>query len=293
MIKRTVEISSGPAHLALRLKQLSVKREGEDEITVPLEDLGILVISHPHVTFTNALIAECAAQNIVVVFCDGKHMPCGAMLPFSGHSVQAETMDVQINASLPVKKRIWQTIIQAKIEGQAKVLDKSETQGAALMEMVKLVKSGDSENTEARAAQYYWPRLFGKDFRRDREGAPPNSILNYGYAIIRASVARALVGAGLHPSLGVHHRNRYDDFRLANDAMEPLRPIVDIKAHELWKRNPTVEVEKEAKRFMLEILAMDLTFNGGKEPFMAALAHYSASLRRALADGSQLEIPEW
>jgi CRISPR-associated protein Cas1 len=293
MIKRTVEISSGPAHLALRLKQLSVKRENEDEITVPLEDLGILLISHPHVTFTNALIAECAAQNIVVVFCDGKHMPAGAMLPFAGHSVQAETMEVQINASLPVKKRIWQSIIQAKIEGQAKVLDKSVGQGSALREMAKLVKSGDSENTEARAAQYYWPRLFGKDFRRDREGAPPNSILNYGYAIIRASVARALVGAGLHPSLGVHHRNRYDDFRLANDAMEPLRPIVDIKAHELWKRNPAVEVEKETKRFMLEILAMDLTFDGGKEPFMAAMAHYSASLRRALADGAQLEIPEW
>lgn len=293
MIKRTVEISSGPAHLSLRLKQLSVKREGEDEITVPLEDLGILVISHPHVTFTNALIAECAAQNIVVVFCDGKHMPGGAMLPFSGHSVQAETMEVQINASIPVKKRIWQTIIQAKIEGQAKVLDKTGTHGSALWEMAKQVKSGDSENTEARSAQYYWPRLFGENFRRDREGAPPNSILNYGYAIIRASVARALVGAGLHPSLGVHHRNRYDDFRLANDAMEPLRPIVDIKAYELWKRNPAVDVEKETKRFMLEILAMDLTFNGGKEPFMEAMAHYSASLRRALADGSQLEIPEW
>ncbi|MBI4664874.1 MAG: type II CRISPR-associated endonuclease Cas1 [Nitrospinae bacterium] len=293
MIKRTVEISSGAAHLSLRLKQLSVKREGEDEVTVPLEDLGILVISHPNVSITNALLAECASQNITVVFCDMKHKPSGAMLPFSGHSTQAETMEAQIAASQPVKKRIWQYIIEAKIAGQAKALEACSGKGKALFEMAKQVKSGDTENMEARAAQYYWPRLFGKDFRRDREGGPPNSILNYGYTVIRASVARALVGSGLHPSLGVHHRNRYDSFRLADDAMEPLRPIVDIKAFELWKANPEVEVEKETKRAMLEILGMDLRFNGEKEPFMEAMAHYAASLRRAIAEGAPLTIPEW
>jgi CRISPR-associated protein Cas1 len=293
MIKRTVEISSGAASLSLRLKQLSVKRDGEDEVTVPLEDLGILVISHPHVTITNALLAECAAQNIVVVFCDGKHMPGGAMFSFSGHTTQSETMEMQIAAPLPVKKRVWQAIIQAKINGQARVLESAGNGDGALFEMAKLVKSGDTENMEARAAQYYWPRLFGREFRREREGPPPNSILNYGYAIIRASVARALVGAGLHPALGVHHRNRYDSFRLADDAMEPLRPMVDMKAHALWRENPAVEVEKETKRTMLEILAVDLTFDGGKEPFMAAMAHYAASLRRALAGREALLIPEW
>lgn len=262
-------------------------------MTVPLEDLGILVISHPHVSITNALLAECAAQNIVVIFCDGKHMPGGAMLPFSGHTTQAETMEAQIAASQPVKKRIWQSIIEAKIAGQAKALEACSGKGKALFEMAKKVKSGDTENMEARAAQYYWPRLFGKDFRRDREGGPPNSILNYGYAIVRASVARSLVGAGLHPSLGVQHRNRYNTFRLADDAMEPLRPIVDMKAYALWKENPEVDVEKETKRVMLEILAMDLAFNGGKEPFMEAMAHYAASLRRAIADGETLAIPEW
>jgi len=294
MIKRTVEISAGAANLSLRLKQLSVKREGEEEVTVPLEDLGILVISHPHVTITNALLAECAAQNVVVVFCDGKHMPGGAMLPFSGHTTQAETMEAQIAASLPVKKRIWRAIVQAKIKGQGKALEAVGAEGGgALFEMAAQVQPGDTGNVEARAAQYYWPRLFGREFRREREGPPPNSILNYGYAIIRASVARALVGAGLHPALGVHHKSRYDSFRLADDAMEPLRPLVDIRAHSLWRDNPAVEVEKETKRAMLEILAMDLTFDGGKEPLMAALAHYAASLRRALADGEGLLIPEW
>jgi CRISP-associated protein Cas1 len=232
--------------------------------TVPLADLAVLVVSHPQVSFTHAVLAGIATAGGIFIACNEKHMPAAMMLPLETHSTQAERFARQAGASLPVRKRAWQQIVQAKIRAQACLLLERTGKDWGLGPMAAQVRSGDAGNLEARAARIYWQALFGEDnFRRDPEGEGINPHLNYGYAIVRAIVARALCAAGLHPSFGVHHHNRYDAFCLADDLMEPFRPPVDrVVARLADERGPNPPLDKDAKRILLEGLLGRFTAEG-------------------------------
>jgi CRISP-associated protein Cas1 len=223
-------------------------------LTVPLADIAVLVVSHPQVSFTHAVLAGLATAGGIFIACNEKHMPAAMMLPLETHSTQAERFARQAAASLPVRKRAWQQIVQSKICAQARLLEERTEKDWGLAAIAAHVRSGDQGNLEARAARIYWQALFRQDeFRRDPEGEGINPHLNYGYAILRAIVARALCAAGLHPSLGVHHHNRYDAFCLADDLMEPFRPLVDrVVARLRDGRGSNPPLDKEAKRILLE-----------------------------------------
>jgi len=200
--------------------------------TIPFADIAVLVTSHPQISFTQAVLAGLAAAGGMFIVSNEKHLPAAMLLPLSTHSTQTERFARQAAVSLPARKRAWQQIVQAKLRAQARLLEETTGADQGLRQMATRVRSADPDNLEAQAARIYWPALFGKDvsgepFRRDPEGEGINVHLNYGYAVLRAIVARALCASGLHPSLGVHHHNRYDTFCLADDLMEPFRPLVD------------------------------------------------------------------
>ena len=241
MIKRTLCFSN-PAYLSLKNAQMVIKLpevekadvaeliKAEAVRTIPIEDIGVVVLDNRQITITQGLAESLLENNCAIITCDSTHLPVGLMLPLCGNTTQSERFRAQIDASLPLKKQLWQQTVQCKIRNQAAVLQ--NTRNAIVKNMLVWageVKSGDSDNLEGRAAAYYWRNLFPDilGFTRDREGVPPNNLLNYGYAILRAVVARALVGSGLLPTLGIHHHNRYNAYCLADDIMEPYRPYVD------------------------------------------------------------------
>ncbi len=293
MIKRVVEISA-PARLALRNRQMSVEREGSDPVTVPVEDIGVLILDHPAISHTQGLLAACFENNVAVLVCGNRHLPGAVLMPLEGNSLHSKTIAKQANIAKPLRKRLWQAIIKAKIRQQAKALSHANGGENPLSAYALRVKSGDPDNIEAQAARIYWQRLFGKDFRRDPDAPGINSFLNYGYAVMRAATARSLVATGLHPSLGLHHHNQYNSFCLADDLMEPLRPAVDLRVYLISKMTPPVEPEltPENKRALLEVLGWDFLINGGKLPLMTSLHRYSASVRMAICgEAEKLEIP--
>lgn len=293
MIKRIVEVSSAPSFLHLRNGQMVIEREGEQSALVPVEDLGVLIFGGNGVTCSAALLAACAENNVAVVVSDGRHLPASLLLPLSAHGTQTQALDAQINATLPAQKKTWQKIVRAKVRAQAETLSAVGAENRLLINMEKDIRSGDPENIEAQAAKYYWPRLFGESFRREREGVWPNALLNYGYAIVRASVARAIVGAGLHPSIGLHHHNKYNPFCLADDLMEPLRPMVDYRVWLVYREGRLKEIDKAAKQAMLSLLMGPITIGGQKQEFLPAMHWYAASLRRVFTENGELEIPVW
>lgn len=292
MIKRIVEISN-PAYLHLRNRQMLIEREGAEIGSVPVEDLGVLILDHPGITHTQGLLTSCFENNVVVLVCDGKHLPSAILLPLDGHTLHSKTLGQQIAATEPNCKRLWQRIVQAKVREQAKVLHSATGNDKPLHAYAARVKSGDPDNIEAQAARIYWQRLFGPEFRRDPDTPGINAMLNYGYAVLRGAVARAVVGAGLHPALGVHHRNQYNSFALADDLIEPLRPLVDIKVYEICELLPEIpELTPQNKRALLEVLSWDCTVGERKLPLMVALHQYAASVRKVLAgEEKEVEIP--
>ena len=230
MIKQTLYFGN-PAYLSLKDRQLVIRLPDKDQsVTRPIEDIGVVIVDNKQITLTSGLIEALLGNNCALITCDSSHLPVGLMLPLCGNTTQSERFRHQLSASLPLKKQLWQQTISQKIANQAQVL--KECFGVEVGNMVswsKNVKSGDSDNLEARAAAYYWRNMFDDEdvFIRDREGEPPNNLLNYGYAILRAIVARGLVSSGLLPTLGIHHHNRYNAYCLADDIMEPYRPYVD------------------------------------------------------------------
>ena len=268
-----------------------VEQNKKEAGRVPIEDIGVLIVSHPAITISSSLIASCQQNNSIIIFCDSKHLPISVLLPLSGNSLHSKVLNLQTNAKKPAKKRLWQKIVIAKIEAQAKALISCGKDASPLESMRSRVKSGDPDNVESQASRVYWPLLFGKDFRRDQKAEGTNSLLNYGYALLRASVARAICGTGLHPALGIHHHNQYNPMCLADDLMEPFRPIVDRKVYKLWEEKMVV-FDKKTKSFLLSFLAEPLIFRDRKLPFMVALQHTATSLKKALAEGPEhLEIP--
>lgn len=343
MIKRTLYFGN-PAYLSMRNAQLvlhlpevqknkdlpeSFKRDAQT--TIPIEDIGIVILDNKQITITHGLIEALLANNVAVITCDSARMPVGLLLPLSGNTLQSERFQAQIDSTVPLRKQLWQQTIQAKITNQAHVLDTCRTAVVKNMRVWAAdVKSGDSDNLEARAAAYYWKNMFPQipNFVRGREGLPPNNLLNYGYAILRAVVARSLVGSGLLPTLGIHHHNRYNAYCLADDIMEPYRPFVDKLVLEICDeiiyQNPRAiaemeeptglfaasevqnygeqvseavsafELNKELKARLLGIPVLDVSINNQRSPLMVAVAQTTASLAKCyMGDLRKIAYPSF
>ena len=253
-------------------------------VTKPIEDLGVVVLDNKQITITSGLLEALLENNCAVITCDSKCLPVGLMLPLYGNTTQNERFRQQIEASLPLKKQLWQQTIKAKIENQASVLSDCSGEVVKCMRIwASDVRSGDPDNLEARAAAYYWKSLFPKidGFTRDRDGVPPNNLLNYGYSILRAVVARGLVISGLLPTFGIHHHNRYNAYCLADDIMEPYRPYVDELVFRLVESyGSKIELSKEVKARLLTIPTIDVRIGGKRSPLMVAVGQTTASLYR-------------
>lgn len=293
MIKRTLYFGN-PAYLSTKYAQLEIRLpEVEKNKTlpesfkasavkqIPIEDIGVVVLDNKQITITQGALSELLDNNVAVISCDEHRMPSGLMLPLDGNTTQSERFRYQIEASLPLKKQLWQQTIQAKIANQSAVLQQRGLECGNMVAWAKHVKSGDSDNLEGRAAAYYWQNQFGHipEFHRDREGVPPNNLLNYGYAILRAVVARSLVASGLLPTLGIHHHNRYNAYCLADDIMEPYRPFVDKLVAEIVDSGIDIsKLTTEIKSKLLSIPVLDVVINGRRSPLMIAVATTTASL---------------
>lgn len=308
MIKRTLFFSN-PAYLSMENSQIAIKSIINDNNnndasykkdlvrTIPIEDIGIIVLENRQITLTTGLIAALVDNNAAIITCDKRCMPTGMILPLTGNTVQNERFRAQLDASLPLKKQLWQQTISMKISNQAKNLKLNTNVECGCMEAwSKDVRSGDPMNLEARAAAYYWKNLFPSfpNFIRDREGDYPNNMLNYGYAILRAVIARSLVGSGLLPTLGIHHQNRYNAYCLADDIMEPYRPFVDqlvIRLMDEYLR--IVDLTKEIKAKLLTIPTLDVKINGKRSPLMIAATMTTASLAKCFnGESRKIDYPE-
>lgn len=281
MIKRTLFFGN-PAYLSTRNEQLVVNfpEEGKDERTIPIEDLGYIVLENPQITITNGLLMKLVQNKTAVVTCDKQHLPCSFLQPLVGHSEQTERMRHQLNASVPLKKQLWQQTVTAKIENQAQHFLVRGKNALRLKRYAKDVKTGDWNNQEALAAAFYFQNLFDIDgFSRNQKGIPPNNMLNYGYAILRAVAARALVSSGLLPSIGIFHHNKYNAFCLADDVMEPYRPFVDTLVYDIVETGCNLnELNTNIKSSLLMIPAMDVVMDGKRSPLMNAMSRTTASL---------------
>lgn len=286
MIKKTLFFGN-PAYLSVKNSQLVVKRtdpETQQEVvrTVPIEDIGVAVLEDRQITITNVALDALLQNNCAVITCDEKHMPAGMLLPLEGNTIQSERFANQIDASLPLKKQLWQQTVQAKIRNQASVLKRlSGVEVGCMLAWANDVKSGDSDNLEGRAAAYYWKNIFPSlpGFTRDREGEMPNNLLNYGYAIVRAVIARALVASGLLPTLGIHHHNRYNAYCLADDIMEPYRPYVDELVINIMRSDIDYgELTPELKKQLLGLPVTEVMIGGQRSPLMVAASQTTASL---------------
>ena len=281
MIKRTLFLANAVC-LTTRNKQLVIKnKESQDEKTVPIEDIGFVIIENQQIYVSIPSITELTKNNVSVIFCDEKHMPLSMNLPLECNSIQNQLFSAQIESSLPTKKNCWKQVIEQKIYNQALVLEKYGHNSRYLEKISKEVKSDDSTNREGVAAKIYWKSLFGQDWNRDRFGDYPNNYLNYGYAILRAAMARAIVGSGLLPTLGIHHHNKYDAYALADDLMEPYRPFIDDEVIEYINENPdTGKITMIFKNKIMQVLTRDVSIGCVTRPLMIALTMTSASLVR-------------
>lgn len=309
MIKKTLYFSN-PAYLSLRNSQLVIKLpevvknntlpenfKQQAEVTKPIEDIGVVIFDNKQITVTNGLLEALLENNCAVITCDSRSMPIGLQLPLHRNTTQSERFRHQIEASLPLKKQLWQQTIQQKIANQATVLEQTvEAETGCMKAWVKEVRSGDPDNLEGRAAAYYWKNLFAhiQGFSRDRNGIPPNNLLNYGYAILRAIIARALVSSGLLPTLGIHHHNRYNAYCLADDIMEPYRPFIDNLVFDIVKRHgENLELTKEIKHELLAIPTLDVNIQGKQSPLMIAATQSTSSLQKCFAgELRRIQYPE-
>jgi CRISPR-associated protein Cas1 len=290
MIKRTLHFGN-PAYLNLRNGQLDIKLTEENrQATVPIEDIGVVVLDHQQITISHGALAALLENNAAVIVCNGSHLPTGLMMPLDSNSLQNERFRAQVTASEPLKKQLWQQTVQAKIRNQAAVLQAVGQSDTQMKIWANEVKSGDTDNREAHAAAWYWPRVFTQipGFLRQRGGSPPNQWLNYGYAILRAIVARNLVGSGLLPTLGIHHANKYNAYCLADDIMEPYRPYVDwVVINMMTKHALEADINKAHKADLLQIPVLDVYIAQEKSPLMVAVQRTTASLAKCFQGASR------
>lgn len=309
MIKRTLYFGN-PAYLSTRQEQLIVRLpeveknetlpdsfKKEAQASVPIEDIGIVILDHQQLIISHALIAKLLANNVALITCNQTHHPTGLLLNLDGNTLQSQRFQAQVEASEPLKKNLWQQTIKTKITNQAAVLNQLGYATDNMLKWAGDVKSGDTENHEARASAWYWQHIFinkVENFTRHREGVPPNNLLNYAYAIIRATVARSLVGSGLLPTLGIFHKNQYNAYCLADDIMEPYRPFADLMVLELVDAGKASdELTTDIKKKLLQLPAIDVSIAGEKSPLMIATQRTAASLARCfLGETRRILYPE-
>jgi CRISPR-associated protein Cas1 len=291
-MKRVLEISREPAHLSVRNKQLILKREGQTIGQVPCEDIGVVLVDHPQTTYSHAALMELAASDAAVVICGRDHLPAAMLLPMIEHSQVVWRLNAQLSISQPLRKQLWKQLVIAKIRAQAANLPREQPAYRKLLALARDVRSGDPKNVEAQAARVYWNNwLHQEEFRRNPDGTGLNVFLNYGYAVVRAGLARAIVAAGLLPSIGLHHCNRGNPFCLADDLIEPLRPVVDDRVRDL-RRQGYDQLNQPAKAALLEVLADHVMIDGEAGPLMTQIHRYVASLVRCFnSQANRLEIP--
>ena len=305
MIKRTIYVGN-PLHLSVRNEQLVLNvphAQGMDKLvgnTIPLEDIGILILDHNQITMSHAVLQKTAHFNIAFIVCNESHHPISLQLPLDSNTVQTERFKYQIEASQPLKKQLWQQTVKTKIRNQAYILQKYGFENAAMLQWANDVNSGDTLNLEGRAAAFYWKSLTpllapqSNLFIRDREGAYPNNLLNYAYAIIRATVARGLVASGLLPTLGIHHRNKYNAYCLADDIMEPYRAFADDVVFDLVKNYPNEQdLNKDIKTKILALPAVEIIIDKQRSPLMVGLQRTTASLAKCyMGESKRILYPE-
>jgi len=303
MVKKTLYFGN-PAYLSLRNRQLVMRLpqvekndtisesfKKETERTFPIEDLGVVILDDKRITITQGLLDCLTENNCALITCDSTHHPAGLMLPMVGNTLLSERTRYQLNSPKPLRKQLWQQTVRAKISNQAANLELfTETDHTNMLDWVKQVRSDDADNLEARAAAYYWRNMFPEipDFSRTRDGLPPNNLLNYGYAILRATVARSIVATGLLPCLGIHHHNRYNAYCLADDMMEPYRPLVDRVVKRMITTHDNIDVlNQEMKRDLLSIPTIDVIIDGKSRPLMVAVDQTISSLYKCFSGESK------
>lgn len=298
MIKRTLYFGN-PAYLSRKNDQLVIRLpevekndtlpesfKKEAQATIPIEDIGVVILDEQRLVITQGLIEALIENNVALITCDKTHHPTGLMLNLTGNTLQSARFKSQIDASQPLAKQLWQQTVKAKITNQGSLLKRLGKDADNMLKWARDVKSGDPENLEARAAAYYWKNLFPeiKGFRREREGPTPNNLLNYTYSILRAVIARSLVGSGLLPTLGIHHRNQYNHYCLADDIMEPYRPFADALVCEIIRNGEDpADLNPSIKRQLLGIATVDVIFDGERSPLMIASQRTTASLAKCFA----------
>lgn len=302
MIKRTLFFGN-PAYLSTKNEQLFIQYPNDDKKsrTTPIEDVGYLVLEHQQITLTNGLIMKLVQNKTAIITCDTQHLPCSLLQPLVGHSEQTERFRHQLNASIPLKKNLWQQIISSKIKNQAQVLIQLKRPLGKLLDWSTQVKSGDADNHEAYSAAYYFQHIFNIErFSRNQSRStdiaiPPNNLLNYGYAILRAVTARAIVSSGMLPSVGIFHRNKYNAYCLADDLMEAYRPYVDFLVNDMVENESDIQtLTQQLKSTLLKIPALDVSIDGKKSPLMNAMSRTTQSLFNCYTgDSRKLLLPEF
>jgi len=277
-MERIVDITTDGAHLSVVRGFLKVSANGEELGRVPLDDIAALIIHAHGATFSANLADRLSQRGALMVLCGPNHQPHAIMWPLQGHHAQGARMRAQWAARKPLHKRLWQQIVQAKVRMQGAVLTAVGEDAAAFGLLARRVRSGDPDNVEAQAARRYWPLLMGPGFRRDRNAGGANNLLNYGYTVLRSAVSRAIVAAGLHPTIGLHHHNQFNAFALADDLMEPFRPLVDMATRRLWRQNPVEELEAERREMLVRVLAFDLKTREGRSPLSVCIQRLAVSL---------------
>lgn len=295
MLYRSIYIGN-PAYLKLKDKQLKVTdpETKEEKGSVPIEDIGLLMLDHYQITLSHQLIQELMKNNVILISCDERHLPLAGMLPFSGNSLFSERVKTQIEVSEPLKKQLWKQTIECKIQNQLKVLEQLDKYASPMYEYLKQVKSGDTTNMEGIAAQHYWKYLIDNDFLRERFGDYPNPFFNFGYGVLLSIMARALVDTGLLLILGIFHRNKYNPYCLASDIMEPYRPIVDLLVMKWLQLHPEKQcLDKESKTFLLQIATQDVNIEKLVRPLIVGVKMTASSLLKCYTgEKRQISYPE-
>ena len=288
---RVIDIATDGRHLSRDRGFLKVTEEGGEVGRVALDEITAVIIHAHGITVSGSLLAELGDRGAPVVFCATNHAPRSVLMPLEGHHAQGGRLRAQWQAKVPFIKQAWKQIVISKISMQAAALQASSAPHAPLTMMIRSVTSGDSTNVEAQAARYYWPLMMGRAFRRDRDAEGVNALLNYGYTVLRAATARAIVAAGLHPTIGLHHSNRGNAFALADDLMEPFRPLIDCAVRTLADRNGP-QVDTEAKQTLARLIALDLPLGDGQTPVSVALTKLATSLGQSFENGKlSLALP--
>jgi len=286
VIKRIIDISE-QAYIHLKNRQIIVERTGKPVDSIAVEDIGVLILQHPAIVITQALIIACQKNNSILIFCDDRHLPYSIILPVSdGNILHNKILKCQIELKTTARKRLWQQIVKHKINQQANTLKLLGKNAKPIEKLVTKIKTGDQENHEGQAAKKYWNLLMGNSFHRDTNADGVNALLNYGYAIMRAMIARAIVASGLHPAIGLHHHNQYNGLCLADDLMEPFRPWVDHIVYQATENKTEIVLNQELKQSLLNLLSQSVNWEGRAMPLMVACHYLMANLKRAYTDSN-------